>query len=43
MVVRQPIYGLLFGNVLLFALAYLMRHNTLVPFVPGRAADFGFP
>jgi hypothetical protein len=23
-VVRQPIYGLLFGNVLLFALAYLM-------------------
>jgi len=29
-VVRQPIYGLLFGNVLLFALAFLMRHHTLV-------------
>ena len=41
-VVRQPIYGLLFGNVLLFALAFLMRHHTLVPLVPGHAADFGF-
>lgn len=41
-VVRQPIYGLLFGNVLLFALAFVMRHHTLVPLVPGRAADFGF-
>lgn len=41
-VVRQPIYGLLFGNVLLFALAFIMRHHTLVALVPGRAADFGF-
>jgi diguanylate cyclase (GGDEF)-like protein len=41
-VVRQPIYGLLFGNVLLFALAFVMRHHTLVPLAPGRAADFGF-
>ena len=41
-VVRQPIYGLLFGNVLLFALASLMRHHTLVALAPGRAADFGF-
>ncbi len=41
-VVRQPIYGLLFGNVLLFALAFLMRHHTLVPLSPGRAADFAF-
>jgi diguanylate cyclase (GGDEF)-like protein len=41
-VVRQPIYGLLFGNVLLFALAYVMRHHTLAPLSPGRAADFGF-
>jgi diguanylate cyclase (GGDEF)-like protein len=41
-VVRQPIYGLLFGNVLLFALAFLMRHHTLVALAPGRAADFGF-
>jgi diguanylate cyclase (GGDEF)-like protein len=41
-VVRQPIYGLLFGNVLLFALAFVMRHHTLVPLASGRAADFGF-
>src|SRR5215475_13240316 len=41
-VVRQPIYGLLFGNVLLFALAFVMRHHTLVPLAPGRAADFSF-
>ena len=41
-VVRQPIYGLLFGNVLLFALAFLMRQHTLVALVPGQAADFGF-
>jgi diguanylate cyclase (GGDEF)-like protein len=42
LVVRQPIYGLLFGNVLLFALAFVMRHHFLVPFVPGHTADFGF-
>ncbi len=41
-VVRQPIYGLLFGNVLLFALAFVMRHHTLVPLSSDRAADFGF-
>lgn len=41
-VVRQPIYGLLFGNVLLFALAYLMRHHTPVSLTPGRGADFAF-
>ena len=41
-VVRQPIYGLLFGNVLLFALAFVMRHHTLMPLTGGRAADFGF-
>ena len=41
-VVRQPIYGLLFGNVLLFALAYLMRHHTPVSLKPGRGADFAF-
>jgi diguanylate cyclase (GGDEF)-like protein len=40
-VVRQPIYGLLFGNVLLFALAFVMRHHTLVPLAAGRGADFG--
>lgn len=41
-VVRQPIYGLLFGNVLLFALAFLMRHHIPISFAPGRGADFGF-
>jgi diguanylate cyclase (GGDEF)-like protein len=41
-VVRQPIYGLLFGNVLLFALAFVMHHHSLVSLAPGRAADFGF-
>jgi diguanylate cyclase (GGDEF)-like protein len=41
-VVRQPIYGLLFGNVLLFALAFVMRQHALVSFAPNRAADFGF-
>src|SRR6476659_6005233 len=41
-VVRQPIYGLLFGNVLLFALAFVMRHHTFVALAPGRAADFAF-
>jgi diguanylate cyclase (GGDEF)-like protein len=41
-VVRQPIYGLLLGNVLLFALAFVMRHHALVPLTAERAADFGF-
>ncbi len=42
LVVRQPIYGLLFGNVLLFALAFVMHQHTLVPLTAGRAADFSF-
>ncbi len=41
-VVRQPIYGLLFGNVLLFALAFVLRHHTLVALTGDRAANFGF-
>ncbi len=41
-VVRQPIYGLLIGNLLLFALAIVMRHHDLVALAPGRVADFGF-
>ena len=41
-VVRQPIYGLLFGNVLLFALAFLMRHHVPVPLAPDRTAVFAF-
>jgi len=40
-VVRQPIYGLLLGNVLLLALAALMRwHGAGV--LEGHAADFAF-
>lgn len=41
-VVRQPIYGLLFGNVLLFVLAFIMRQHALVSIAPSRAADFAF-
>lgn len=41
-VVRQPIYGLLFGNVLLFTLAFVMRQHTLLALSPDRAADFSF-
>jgi diguanylate cyclase (GGDEF)-like protein len=41
-VVRQPIYGLLFGNVLVFTLGFILRHHTLLPLSAGRVADFGF-
>lgn len=41
-VVRQPIYGLLFGNVLVFALGFILRHHTVLPQAAGRAADFAF-
>jgi diguanylate cyclase (GGDEF)-like protein len=41
-VVRQPIYGLLLGNVLLFALAFLMRHPALLMPASERLADFAF-
>ncbi|MFN7129806.1 MAG: diguanylate cyclase, partial [Brevundimonas sp.] len=41
-VVRQPIYGLLFGNVLLFVLAFIMRQHVPVSIAPSRAADFAF-
>jgi hypothetical protein len=40
--VRQPIYGLLVGDLLLFSLAAVMRNNDLVELAPGRAADLGF-
>jgi diguanylate cyclase (GGDEF)-like protein len=41
-VVRQPIYGLLFGNLLMVALAALMRHHHLISLAPGHIVDFGF-
>ena len=40
--VRQPIYGLLIGNLLLLALAAVIRNHELVQFAPGRAIDLGF-
>src|ERR1043165_6670917 len=41
-VVRQPIYGLLFGNLLMVALAALMRSHHVLALGPGRGADLGF-
>src|SRR3569833_330173 len=41
-VVRQPIYGLLFGNVLVFGLGFIMRHHSVLPLAEGRSADFVF-
>ena len=41
-VVRQPIYGLLVGNILLVMLAYLMRNHALMAISPERVADLGF-
>jgi hypothetical protein len=41
-VVRQPIYGLLIGNLLLFALAALMRQHGAAALAANHLADFGF-
>ena len=41
-VVRQPIYGLLIGNLLLFALAFLTRQHGVEALAANRHADFGF-
>ena len=41
-VVRQPIYGLLIGNLLLFALAFLVRQHGAAALGADRSADFGF-
>ncbi|MCW5682928.1 MAG: GGDEF domain-containing protein [Pseudolabrys sp.] len=40
--VRQPIYGLLIGNLLLFALAFVMRQHLPTALTPDRFADLGF-
>ncbi len=40
--VRQPIYGLLFGNFLIIALIWVMRHHDVVSPVPGQFPDFPF-
>lgn len=41
-VVRQPIYGLLIGNILMVALALVVRQHALVPPAPGRIVDVVF-
>ncbi len=41
-VARQPIYGLLIGNVLLVALALILRLHGNVVEMPGRAPDLRF-
>jgi diguanylate cyclase (GGDEF)-like protein len=40
--VRQPIYGLLFGNFLIVALVVMMRRHNVVAPVPGQLPDFPF-
>src|SRR5271170_7570923 len=41
-VVCQPIYGLLIGNLLLFALPFLTRQHGAEALAANRHADFGF-
>jgi hypothetical protein len=41
-VVRQPIYGLLAGNMLVVMLAYILRNHALTPIAPDRVTDLGF-
>lgn len=40
--VRQPIYGLLFGNVLVFVLGFVLRNQGLAAMSAGRGADFAY-
>ncbi|HEX5777970.1 MAG TPA: GGDEF domain-containing protein [Xanthobacteraceae bacterium] len=40
--VRQPIYGLLFGNFLIVALIWVMRHHDIVSPAPEQIPDFPF-
>ncbi|OCP16973.1 GGDEF domain-containing protein [Ensifer sp. LC163] len=40
--VRQPIYGLLAGNLLTVILSFLLRQHEIVSIVPGRSADIAF-
>src|SRR5690606_33487462 len=40
--VRQPIYGLLIGNLLILALVLLLRQHDFVSIVPDRLPDFAF-
>jgi len=40
--VRQPIYGLLFGNFLIVGLIWVMRHHDVVSPTPEQLPDFPF-
>src|SRR5438876_309304 len=40
--VRQPIYGLLFGNFLMVGLVALLRFHDVTPAVPNQLPDFQF-
>lgn len=40
--VRQPIYGLLFGNVLMIGLVLLLRLHEMAPLADGRLPDIAF-
>jgi diguanylate cyclase (GGDEF)-like protein len=40
--VRQPIYGLLFGNFLIVGLVVLLRHHEIGEAIPERIPDFRF-
>lgn len=40
--VRQPIYGLLFGNTLMIGLVLLMRLHEVAPLPSGRSPDIAF-
>ncbi len=40
--VRQPIYGLLIGNILTIGLVAVLRFHEAVPIIPGRLPDIGF-
>lgn len=41
-VVRQPIYGLLFGNALMIGLVLLLRLHEISPLPSGQMPDIGF-
>jgi diguanylate cyclase (GGDEF)-like protein len=40
--VRQPIYGLLLGNLLMVAMVFLLRFHVIAPDVTDPSADFRF-
>ena len=41
-VVRQPIYGLFFGNLMIVGLVLILRNHQVLSVVPGKEADLSF-